>query len=187
MLNTYILVIAQDDDVCLVIMHVQTFTALGSGYDLSRRDMEMRGHGTIFGSEQSGAKDIGLDLQAKVLASALESIKEEVILSSPDARIEIGGRIEAMGIQRLRQSIPSALDTNAVARWEAALASLVLSDLAERSMNLSAKTMMQHQDSSQSLVERYSRRLLSSTAADQVNAVLSDAGAAWAVTGEPVS
>lgn len=164
--------------------HVQTFTALGSGYDLSRRDMEMRGHGTIFGSEQSGAKDIGLDLQAKVLASALESIKEEVILSSPDARIEVGGRVEAMGIQRLQQSIPSAHDTNAIARWEAALVSLVLSDLACRSMNLSAKMM--HQDS-QSLVERYSRRLLSCTAADQVNAILSDVGAAWGTGEQPVS
>jgi len=144
--------------------------------------MEMRGHGTIFGSEQSGAKDIGLDLQAKVLSRALESIKEEVILSSPDVRIEIGGRIEAMGIQRLQQSIPSAHDTNAIAKWEAALASLVLSDLASRSINESAKML----EDVQSRVDQYSHRLLSSTAAEQVNAVLSDVGAAW-TAGELVS
>eukprot|EP01035_Chromulina_nebulosa_P017289 gene17289-22825_t len=47
------------------LTYLKTFTALGSGYDLSRRDMEMRGHGTLFGSEQSGAKDIGIDLQSE--------------------------------------------------------------------------------------------------------------------------
>lgn len=35
----------------------------------------MRGHGTLFGSEQSGAQDIGLDLEARMLAEALEVVK----------------------------------------------------------------------------------------------------------------
>lgn len=33
--------------------------------------MELRGHGTLFGEEQSGAQDIGLDLEAKMLADAI--------------------------------------------------------------------------------------------------------------------
>jgi transcription-repair coupling factor (superfamily II helicase) len=55
----------------------QTFTALGSGYELARRDMELRGHGNIFGAEQSGAQDIGLDLEAKILVNAIELYKQK--------------------------------------------------------------------------------------------------------------
>ncbi|KAJ1430859.1 P-loop containing nucleoside triphosphate hydrolase protein, partial [Ochromonadaceae sp. CCMP2298] len=58
------------------LTYVKTFTALGSGYDLARRDMEMRGHGTVFGEEQSGARDIGLDLQASMLSAAVETIQQ---------------------------------------------------------------------------------------------------------------
>jgi transcription-repair coupling factor (superfamily II helicase) len=59
------------------LTYVKTFTALGSGYELSRRDMEMRGSGTLFGADQSGSQDIGLDLQASMLAKALEEIKSK--------------------------------------------------------------------------------------------------------------
>lgn len=65
------------------LTYLRTFTRLGSGYDLSRRDMDMRGYGTIFGSEQSGTKDVGVDLQAVLLKNALEELKKSFILSGP--------------------------------------------------------------------------------------------------------
>ena len=43
--------------------------------------MEMRGFGTIYGAEQSGAVDLGLDLQAKVLELSLAEIRKELILA----------------------------------------------------------------------------------------------------------
>ena len=39
--------------------------------------MEMRGHGNVFGEEQSGPTDLGLDFQAHLLAEAIEAIKNK--------------------------------------------------------------------------------------------------------------
>jgi transcription-repair coupling factor (superfamily II helicase) len=44
----------------LKLLYLKTLTALGSGYELARRDMEMRGFGTIFGADQSGTFDVGI-------------------------------------------------------------------------------------------------------------------------------
>lgn len=45
------------------LMYLKRFTALGSGYELSMRDMEARGTGSIFGEEQSGNCEVGVELQ----------------------------------------------------------------------------------------------------------------------------
>lgn len=37
----------------------------------------MRGSGTIFGADQSGSQDIGLDLQANMLSKALDAIRNK--------------------------------------------------------------------------------------------------------------
>ena len=42
------------------LTYLKTFTALGSGYELSMRDMNMRGSGSLFGEQQSGSTDIGI-------------------------------------------------------------------------------------------------------------------------------
>jgi len=41
----------------------------------------MRGSGTIFGTDQSGSGDVGMDLQAKILEHALEDLKKKIVLS----------------------------------------------------------------------------------------------------------
>ena len=110
----------------------QTFTALGSGYDLSRRDMEMRGFGTIFGADQSGSSDIGLDLHAQILASAVTRLNREQILSVVDTWISIGDELEVYGVKLSQQNdvmnvpIPTASDLSGVSRWEANLAKNVI-------------------------------------------------------------
>eukprot|EP01036_Dinobryon_divergens_P029109 gene29108-38171_t len=70
------------------LTYLETFTALGSGYELSRRDMEMRGSGTLFGSDQSGSQDVGMDLQARMLSTALENFRANTTLLNQTA-IEI--------------------------------------------------------------------------------------------------
>jgi len=60
------------------LTNLATFTALGSGYDLSRRDMETRGFGNIFGKDQSGAADVGLDLQSRILNKAVDELKTKL-------------------------------------------------------------------------------------------------------------
>lgn len=65
------------------LVYLQAFTALGSGYDLACRDMELRGSGTVFGSDQSGytANELGPDMQHKILKEALEELNQELILA----------------------------------------------------------------------------------------------------------
>lgn len=38
-------------------------------------------HGTIFGSDQSGSRDVGIDLQTVILQNAVDDLKTQFILS----------------------------------------------------------------------------------------------------------
>tara|TARA_Y100000310_G_scaffold238495_1_gene241876 strand:- start:7 stop:687 length:681 start_codon:yes stop_codon:yes gene_type:complete len=55
-------------------------SALGSGYRIALRDMEIRGAGNILGKEQSGSVNaVGLNLYCQMLSEAMEKIKGKVI------------------------------------------------------------------------------------------------------------
>ena len=55
---------------------LEAFEALGSGYEIALRDLEMRGAGSILGRDQSGAVQRGgLNLYCQLLADALETLK----------------------------------------------------------------------------------------------------------------
>ena len=105
--------------------YLKTFTALGSGYDLSRRDMEMRGYGSIFGSEQSGSKDVGLDFQAEILTQAVERLKGEYIVACPDCRLALNSSIEIFGVSKFG-IIPRSGDSSNLCRWESSLAAALI-------------------------------------------------------------
>jgi len=55
---------------------LEAFEALGSGYKIALRDLEMRGAGSILGRDQSGAvQNGGLNLYCQLLADALETLR----------------------------------------------------------------------------------------------------------------
>ena len=57
---------------------IEEFTELGSGLNLSLRDMEIRGAGNLLGGEQSGAiYDIGFELYQRILDEAVNELKIE--------------------------------------------------------------------------------------------------------------
>lgn len=57
---------------------IEEYTDLGSGFNLSMRDLEIRGAGNLLGTEQSGAIDsVGFDLYLKMLDEAVEELKRE--------------------------------------------------------------------------------------------------------------
>lgn len=57
---------------------LQEYAALGAGYALALRDLEIRGAGNILGREQSGAAyKVGLNLYYQMLAEAVESMKSK--------------------------------------------------------------------------------------------------------------
>lgn len=74
---------------------LQHYSALGSGYGIAMRDLEIRGSGNLFGYEQSGeVSRVGLELYNKILSSALneeqgraDSVEKEpmAVIYSQDA------------------------------------------------------------------------------------------------------
>lgn len=57
---------------------IEEFTDLGSGFQLSLRDLEIRGAGNLLGAEQSGAVfEIGFELYQKILTEAVNELKDE--------------------------------------------------------------------------------------------------------------
>jgi len=60
------------------LMAVREFTALGSGYQIALRDLEIRGAGNLLGPEQSGAMSaVGFDMYCRLLAQAVAEERGE--------------------------------------------------------------------------------------------------------------
>lgn len=56
---------------------IEQFSDLGSGLHIAMRDLEIRGAGDLLGAEQSGfIADIGFETYQKILAEAIEELKE---------------------------------------------------------------------------------------------------------------
>jgi transcription-repair coupling factor (superfamily II helicase) len=57
---------------------LEQFSELGSGFNISMRDLDIRGAGDLLGAEQSGfISDIGFEMYQKILDEALNELKEE--------------------------------------------------------------------------------------------------------------
>ncbi|MFH0735106.1 MAG: transcription-repair coupling factor [bacterium] len=56
---------------------IEEYTELGTGFNLSMRDLEIRGAGNLLGTEQSGVIDtVGFDMYMKLLDEAVEELKK---------------------------------------------------------------------------------------------------------------
>lgn len=67
---------------------IEEYTEIGSGFNLSMRDLEIRGAGNLLGKEQSGfINEIGFDLYIKMIDEAVEELKyqeyQEIFKSLP--------------------------------------------------------------------------------------------------------
>jgi transcription-repair coupling factor (superfamily II helicase) len=57
---------------------MEDFSDLGSGFQISLRDLDIRGAGNLLGAEQSGfISEIGFDMYQKILDDALRELKED--------------------------------------------------------------------------------------------------------------
>ena len=57
---------------------IEEYSGLGEGFNLSMRDLEIRGAGNLLGTEQSGAIDsVGFDLYLKMIDEAVEELKRD--------------------------------------------------------------------------------------------------------------
>lgn len=66
---------------------IAEFSDLGSGFQISMRDLDIRGAGNLLGAEQSGfITEIGYEMYQKILDEALSELKEETYLQDEKER-----------------------------------------------------------------------------------------------------
>jgi len=80
---------AMTDDARKRISALEQFTELGSGFNIAMKDLEIRGAGDLLGGEQSGfINEIGFDTYQKILAEAIEELKETEFADLYDTNLE---------------------------------------------------------------------------------------------------
>lgn len=73
---------------------IQEFTALGSGYKLAMRDLEIRGAGNLLGAEQSGhIYEVGFDLYCELLEEAVKEVRGETVAAPREVELDL--KVEA--------------------------------------------------------------------------------------------
>ena len=90
---------------------LETFSELGSGFNLSMQDLDIRGAGNLLGAEQSGfMEDLGYETYQKILTEAMVELRneEEQTLPRPLPEREGGNRSQENGTQKNLNSKHSA-------------------------------------------------------------------------------
>ena len=71
---------------------LSTFAELGAGFNLAMQDLDIRGAGNMLGSEQSGfIADLGYETYQRILAEAMEELKDEMGLDAGTASDMVNG------------------------------------------------------------------------------------------------
>jgi len=69
---------------------ISRFTALGSGFAIAMRDLEIRGAGNLLGAEQHGhIAAVGFDTYLKLLSETLQELKGEPVQPEREVRIDL--------------------------------------------------------------------------------------------------
>ncbi len=85
----------------------------GGGYEIAMRDLEIRGSGNVFGTEQSGhISNIGYHLYTRILKDTLETLKEingdqAVVFPPPDMTIDVEMQIPSSYVENTAERIAS--------------------------------------------------------------------------------
>lgn len=101
-------------------------TALGSGFDVAMKDLELRGTGNLLGGEQSGhIEGVGFDLYVRMVSDAVERYKEperkQAVAVTIDLPVEASIPVDYIDSDKLRLEVYRKL---AGARTEGDLAEL---------------------------------------------------------------
>ncbi len=86
---------------------IAQYTALGSGFDVAMKDLELRGTGNLLGNAQSGhIEGVGFDLYVRMVCEAVEKYKEpehkETISTSIDLPVEASIPVDYIDSDKLR-------------------------------------------------------------------------------------
>ena len=73
---------------------IETFSDLGSGFNISMQDLDIRGAGNLLGSEQSGfMESLGYETYKKILKSAVNELRNDEFKEMYTEKIESGDDI----------------------------------------------------------------------------------------------
>ena len=73
---------------------LETFSDLGSGFNLAMQDLDIRGAGNLLGSEQSGfMEDLGYETYQKILSQAVTELKNEEFNDLYQEEMKEGGQL----------------------------------------------------------------------------------------------
>ncbi len=98
---------------------IESFTELGSGFNIALRDLDIRGAGNLLGAEQSGAiHELGFDLYQKLLEQAVSELKS--------------GEFTGLFAEKESQPILSADSTDMVFYFDALIPDYYVSSTQER-------------------------------------------------------
>lgn len=108
------------------LVTIAQHTALGSGFDVAMKDLELRGTGNLLGDEQSGhIEGVGFDLYVRMVSQAVEEYKDpervEPVAVSIDLPVEASIPVDYIDSDKLRLEVYRKL---AAARNEDDLAQL---------------------------------------------------------------
>ena len=92
----YLIVPSQDiltDDARARLNAIETFSDLGSGFNIAMQDLDIRGAGNLLGAEQSGfIAEMGFETYQKILSEAMTELRGE--LDAEEVTADTGGMIE---------------------------------------------------------------------------------------------
>lgn len=72
------------------ISAIKQYTALGSGFKIAMRDLEIRGAGNLLGTQQSGhIAAVGFDLYCRLLKQSVAKLKGERVTQQVDVAVDI--------------------------------------------------------------------------------------------------
>lgn len=73
---------------------LETFSELGSGFNLAMQDLDIRGAGNLLGSEQSGfMEDLGYETYQKILSQAVTELKNEEFCDLYQEKMDEGAQL----------------------------------------------------------------------------------------------
>ena len=79
---------------------LETFSDLGSGFNLSMQDLDIRGAGNLLGAEQSGfMEDLGFETYQKILTQAMAELRNEGVRGDDGARVRGDDGAKARGYE----------------------------------------------------------------------------------------
>ena len=118
---------ALPDDSRRRLQALENFSDLGSGIQIAMQDLDIRGAGNLLGAEQSGfIADLGYETYQKVLAEAMNELREEERWTSNEEQMTTDDGRPATGERRITNDDRVG---NAVRLWAGGSDTIIESDL----------------------------------------------------------